>query len=136
MIPDNCSSMIKNCNRYEMGWQVLSFNQECVTPYFLDGIETLGEYFGGSVISRNVAVIWPQRSCDLTLFGYFLWRYSQSLIYSKEPWNSVALKFNIESCINGIKLRLLQKVTKIGFIEFDICKRSHDEHLNDVEFEI
>lgn len=47
-----------------------------------DALNFLMEFFEDRIISLNMPIIWPPRSCDLTPCDYFLWPYIKNSIFS------------------------------------------------------
>src|ERR1700729_1872081 len=97
-------------------------------------IDILQEKFDERIISRNAAVHWPPRSCDLTPLDYFLWGYLKSKVYENRPQTLDALRLNIEHCIRQNTPDLLHKVIENWVRRIRSCTRSRGGHLNDVFF--
>ena len=53
-------------------------------------------------ISRKADVVWPPRSCDLTLLDYYLWGAVKDKCYADKPETIYALKDNIREAIGCI----------------------------------
>ncbi|GFX84531.1 transposable element Tc3 transposase [Trichonephila clavipes] len=78
--------------------QELWFQQDGATCHTARAtIDLLKDTFGDRLISRFGPVNWPQRSCDLTPLGYFLWGYVKSLVYADKTTNAVLLPTQIWS---------------------------------------
>lgn len=90
--------------------------------------------FPDRVISRNSAVNWPPRSCDLTPLDYFLWGYVKDQVYADNPQTIEALKANIERVIGEIEPQLCQNVIENFDERIDVCKRARGGHLKDIIF--
>ena len=76
------------------------------------------EKFGDSIISRNCDIEWPPRHCALKPLDYFLWDYLKSLVLSTKLDSIQALEVNIELAFYDKRLDLVEKNSKIGFIDF------------------
>ncbi|CAK1588653.1 unnamed protein product [Parnassius mnemosyne] len=97
-------------------------------------INLLQTKFPDRIISRNSAVKWPARSCDLTPLDYFLWGYVKDRVYTEPIESIAALKLKICDVINEIYPPFCQKVIK-NFVErIDICQRGRGGHLPDIIF--
>ena len=80
----------------------------CHTPHAT--IDLLRETFDGGLISRNVDVNWPPRSCDLTQLDYFLWGAVKDKCYVHHPEAIDHLKANICDAIDEIRPQTLKEV--------------------------
>ena len=50
------------------------FQKNCATCHTAEAIiDVLRPVFENGITSRRVDVVWPPRSCDLTLLDYYLW---------------------------------------------------------------
>ncbi|CAH0560385.1 unnamed protein product [Brassicogethes aeneus] len=78
--------------------------------YVRQTTDLLQTKFPDRVISRNFALNWPPRSCDLTPLDYFLWGYVKDQVYADNPLTIEALKANIERAIREIEPQLCQNV--------------------------
>ena len=63
--------------------------------------------FEDHIISRIADVVWSPRSCDLTLFDYYLWS-----VVKDNPRTIDALKDNIREAIGAIQLHTIDNVFK------------------------
>lgn len=97
-------------------------------------IQLLHESFPGRVISRFGDQNWPPRSCDLTPLDFFLWGFLKSKVYAIKPTTTLALKEEIERCINEIQPHLCKKVIENFDDRMRMCKQSHGGHLPDMLF--
>lgn len=85
-----------------------------------DTLHLLRRHFDDRIISRNAAINWPARSCDLTPCDFFLWPYLKNSIF-QTPINNldelrqkITLKCNeinntpriLENVFNGMKNRV------------------------------
>ena len=68
--------------------------------------------FEDRIISRRADVVWPRRSCDLTLLDYYLWGAVKDKCYADEPEIIDALKDNIPEAIGEIQLHTIDNVLK------------------------
>lgn len=70
----------------------------------IEKINSLETKIANHIISRNSAVSWPYRSRDLTLMGYFLWKYSNAIdrIYTEPNESITALQLKISDATNWI----------------------------------
>ena len=81
--------------------------------------------FGERVISRNGAVGWPPRSCDLTPLDYFLSSYDKSMVYANKPALIDELRTNIERELAAVSADLCLKIVKNWVQRLDFCKRAN-----------
>ena len=63
-------------------------------------------------ISRRTNVVWPSRSCDLTLLCYYLCGSATYKCYADNPETIDALKDNIREAISEIHLHTIDSVLK------------------------
>jgi len=63
-------------------------------------IDLLRTVFENRIISRNVDVNWPPRSCDLTPLDYFLWITIKDEYYANQPETIQELKHEIKVAID------------------------------------
>ncbi|RZC32396.1 hypothetical protein BDFB_015208, partial [Asbolus verrucosus] len=63
-------------------------------------------------ISRNTAILWPSRSCDLTPYDFFLWPYIKNSIYTTPVDNLENLRHRITNKIEELNntLNILKNV--------------------------
>ena len=66
--------------------------------------------FEDRIISRRADVVWPPRSCDLTLLDYYWWGAVKDKCYAKKL--EEALKHNIPEAIGEIQLHTIDNVLK------------------------
>ncbi|CAH0550852.1 unnamed protein product [Brassicogethes aeneus] len=104
--------------------------------YVRQTMDLLQTKFPDRVISRNSAVNWPPRSCDLTPLDYFLWGYVKDKVYADNPLTIEALKANIERAIREIEPQLCQNVITNFNKRIDVCRRTGGGHLNDIIFHL
>jgi hypothetical protein len=105
------------------------FQQDGATPHCTpDTLQLLREFFDNRVVSRNVEIPWPARSCDLTPCDFSLWPYLKNSIF-RTPINNIAQlrhriveKFDkinnmpqcLENTLNGVKRRALKCIEDGG----------------------
>ena len=85
-------------------WSYVLHNRSytrCLSPVYEDRI-----------ISRRADVVCPPRSCDLTLFDYYLWRTVKDKCYADKSETIDALKGNIREAIGEIQLHTIANVLK------------------------
>ena len=75
-------------------------------------LDVLRLVFEDCIISRRADVVWPPRSCDLTLLGYYLWGAVKDKCYADKPETIDALKDNIHEAIVEIQLHTIDNVFK------------------------
>ena len=97
-------------------------------------IDLLKGKFGERVISRNGPVEWQPRSCDLTLFDFFLWGHINSLVYANKPATLDDLKDNIQREIANVPVEMCARVVGNWIQRIDRCKRARGGHMTDIEF--
>ncbi|KZC04047.1 hypothetical protein WN55_03832, partial [Dufourea novaeangliae] len=95
----------------------------------------LQKKFPDRIISRNSAVNWPPRSCDLTPLDYFLWGYVKDQVNADNPQSIEALKTNIRRVIGEIEQQLCKNVIENFDKRIDVCKRGRNRHLFDIIFD-
>ncbi|KZC09143.1 hypothetical protein WN55_00743 [Dufourea novaeangliae] len=90
--------------------------------------------FPDRIISRNSAVNWPPRSCDLTPLDCFLWGYVKDQVYADDPQSIEAFKTNIRRVIGEIQSQLCKNIIENFDKRIDVCKRGRG-HLSDILFD-
>ncbi|KZC03798.1 hypothetical protein WN55_04255 [Dufourea novaeangliae] len=90
--------------------------------------------FPDRIISRNFAVNWPPRSCDLMPLDYFLWGYVKDQVYADNPQSIEALKTNIRRVIGEIEPQLCKNVIENFDKRIDVCKHGRGGHFSDILF--
>ena len=75
-------------------------------------LDVLRPVFEDRIISRRADVVWPPRSCDLTLLDYYLWVVVKDKSYADKPKTIDALKDNIREAIGEIQLHTIDNVLK------------------------
>ena len=55
-------------------------------------LNVLGSVFEDCIISRKADIVWPPRSCDLTLLDYYLWDAVKDKCYADKTKTIDALK--------------------------------------------
>ena len=83
--------------------------------------------FEDRIISRRVDIVWPPRSCDLTLLDYYLWG-------AVKPETIDALKDNTREVIGEIQLHTIDNVLKNWTDRVYYCMASWGSHLNEIIF--
>ena len=66
------------------------------------------------IISRRAEFVWPPRSCDLTLFNYYLWGAVKDNRYADKPETTDFLEDNIREAVGDIQPTIM--CLKIGLI--------------------
>ena len=72
----------------------------------------LAPSFVNRIINRRADVVWPPRSCDLTLLDYYLWDAVRDKCYADKPETIEALKDNICEAIAEMQLHIIDNVLK------------------------
>ena len=76
------------------------FQQDGTTCHTAEAtLDVLRRVFEDRIISRRADVVWPLRSCDLTLLDYYLWSAAKDKCYADKPKTIDALKDNIREAI-------------------------------------
>lgn len=113
------------------------FQQDGATSHTAtETMNLLQTKFPDRIISRNSAVNWPARSCDLTPLDYFLWGYVKDRVYTEPIASIAALKLKIRDVINEIKQPVCLKVIENFDERIDICKRRCGGHLSEIIFHL
>ena len=99
-----------------------------------DTVNLLKEKFDGFIISRNGAINYPPRSCDLIPLDYFLYGYVKSLVDADKPRTITHPKNNITRVIPEIEPQLCEKVIETWVTHVHASRRSRGDHLNDIFF--
>ena len=82
------------------------FQQDGATWHTAEAtLNALSPIFEDHIISRRADVVWPPRSCDLTLSVYYLWLAVKDKCYADKSETIDALKGNIRKAIGEIKGR-------------------------------
>ena len=96
----------------DIGQHLISTGRRNV-PHTAEAIfDVLRPVFDDCIMSRNVDVVWPPWSCDLTP----LWGAAKDKCYDDEPETIDALKINIREAVGEIQLHTIGNVLKIGQI--------------------
>ena len=71
-------------------------------------------------MGRDGPILWPARSPNLSLYGFFLWGYSKDIVY-QTPQSLADFKQNIRSAIQSINAATLEKAyenleTRLNFV--------------------
>ena len=74
--------------------------------------DVLRPVFEDRIISRRVDIVWPPRSCVLTMLDYYLWGAVKDKCYADKPETIEALKDNIREAIGDIQLHTIDNVLK------------------------
>jgi hypothetical protein len=80
-------------------------------------MQALSDVFGDRIISSD---IWPARSPDLNLCGFFFWGCLKDKVYSNNP-RKEELKENIRRKISNIPAEHRQKVNQNFFRRCEEC---------------
>ena len=67
-------------------------------------LDVLRPVFEDRIISRKANVVWPPRSCDLTLLDYYLWGVVKDKRSVDKPETIDALEDNIREAISEISI--------------------------------
>lgn len=67
-----------------------------------DNLDFIMEFFDHRIISQNMPIVWPPRSCDLTPCDFFLWPYLKNSIFATPVGDMEALKDRISNKIEEI----------------------------------
>ena len=70
------------------------------------------DVFKDCIISYRADVVWPPRSCDLTLLDYYLWGAVRDKCYVDKLETIDALKNNIRKAIGEIQRHTIDNVLK------------------------
>ena len=81
------------------------FRQDGATCHTAKVTLLLRPVFEDRIVSSRADVVWPPRSCDLTLLDYYLWG-------ADKPETIDALKDNIREAIGEIQLHTIDNVFK------------------------
>ena len=95
-------------------------------------LDVLRPVFKDRIISRRADVVWPLRSCDLTLLDYYLWGALKDKCYADKPETIDAIKDN--EAIGEIQLHTIDNVLKNWTDRVGCCLASRDSHLNEIIF--
>ena len=106
--------------------------ETCHTPEAT--LDVLLQVFEDRIISRITDVVWPPRSCDLTLLDYYLWGAVNDKCYVDKPETIDALKDNIREAIGEIQLHIIDNVLKNWIDQVGYCIASRGSHLNEIIF--
>ena len=97
--------------------------------------DVLSLVFEDRIFSRRADVVWPPRSCDLTLLNYYLWGAVKDKCYAYKPDIIDALKDNIREAIGEIQLCLyIDNVLKNLTDRVGYCMPNRGSHLNKIIF--
>jgi len=110
--------------------------QQDGAPCHTATIDLLRSVFENRIISRNVDVNWPSRSCDLTPLDYFLWRTVKDECYANQPETIQELKHEIKVTIDEICAHTVENVLKNWVDRMRYCAASHGSHLNEIVFQV
>ena len=86
------------------------------------------------IISHTADVVWPPRSCDLTLLDCYFWGAVKDKCYADKPETIDALKDNIREAIDEIQLQTIDNVLKNWTDRVGYCMASRESHLNEIIF--
>ena len=86
------------------------FQEDVATCHTAEAtVDGLRPVFEDHIISR---VVWPPRSCNLTLLDYYLWGAIKDKCYADKPQTIDALNDNIREAIGEIQLHTIDNVLK------------------------
>ena len=81
------------------------FQQNGATCHISEAtLDVLCPVFEDRIISRRAHVVWPPRSCDLSLLDYYLWGAVKDKCYVDKPETIDVLKDKIREAIGEIQL--------------------------------
>ena len=81
------------------------FQQDGATCHTAEAtLDVLRPVFEDRIIGRRADVVWPPRSCGLSLLDYYLWGAVKDKCYAYKPDTIDALKHNIRDAIGEILL--------------------------------
>ena len=110
------------------------FQQDDATCHTAEAtLDVLRPVFEYRIINRRADVVWPPRSCDLTLLDYYLWGAIKDKCYAKYPETIDALKDNIREAYGEIHLHTID-VLKNWTDHVGYCMASQGSHLNEIIF--
>ena len=75
-------------------------------------LDVLRSVYEDRIISRKADVVWPSRSCDLTLLDYYLWGAFEDKCYAHKSEIIDALKHNIREAIGEKQLHTIDNVVQ------------------------
>ena len=111
------------------------FNQDGATCHIAAAtLDVLRPLFEDRIIGRRADIVWPPRSCDLTLLDYYLWGAGKDNRYANKPETINALKDNIREAIGEIQLHAIDNVLKNCTDRVGYCIASQGSHLNEIIF--
>ena len=91
-------------------------------------LAALRPVFEDPIISRIADVVWPPRSCDLTLLDYYLWGAVKDKYYADKPETI----HNICEAIGEIQLYTIHNMLKKWTDRVGYCMASQGSHLNEL----
>ena len=97
-------------------------------------LDVLPPVFEDRIISLRADVIWPHRSCELTLLDYYLLGAVKDKCYTDKPETTDVLKDNIRDAIGEIQLHTIDNVLKNWTDRGGYCMASRGSHLNEITF--
>ena len=97
-------------------------------------LDFLRPVFEDRIISCRADVVWPPRSCDLTLLDYYLWDAVKDKCYADKPETIDVLKDIIREAIDKIQLHTTDNMVKNFIDRVGFCMASRGSHLNEIIF--
>ena len=97
-------------------------------------LDVLHSVFEDCIISCRADVVWPPRSCDLTLLDYYLWGTVKNKCYTDKPETIDVLKDNICAAVGEIQLHTIDNVLTNWTYRVGFCMASRGSHLNEIIF--
>jgi hypothetical protein len=85
----------------------------------------LESMFLGRLISTR---LWPPRSPDLSLGGFFLWGHLKDTVYSNHPHTLQELQANVRRTLDRISTRTMQNVFANIIRRAHLCEERNDGH--------
>ena len=101
-----------------------------------DTLDVLRPVSEDHIISRRADVVWPPRSCDLTLLHYYLCSAVKDKCYAYKRKTIDALKENIRKVIGEIQLHTTDNVLKnwTDRVGYCMASRGRGSYLNEIIF--
>ena len=113
------------------------FQQYGITCHTVEAtLDVLCPVFEDRIISRRADVVWPPRSCDLTLMDYYLPGAVTDKCYADKTETIDALKDNIREAIGEIQLHTIDNILKNWTDRVAYCMASRGSHLKEIIFSL
>ena len=95
-------------------------------------LDVLRPVFEDRIISRRTDVVWPPRSCDLTMLDYYLWGAVKDKYYAAKPETIDALEDSICEAISDMELHTIDNMLKDWTHRVGYCMARRASHLNEI----